>query len=83
MTPKNTLGHVVDPVCGMRIEPKSAKADIDYQGHHLYFCTKVCLDTFKAAPQKYGFDKPKGFWRRFIERMEKANANRTISCSGG
>lgn len=83
MTSKSVLGHVVDPVCGIRLSPGSAQANVNYQGQHLYFCTKACQDAFKAAPEKYGFPKRKGFWRRFIEKMEKATAERPISCSRG
>ena len=83
MTSKNVPGYVVDPVCGMSIAPTSAQADVNYQGQHLYFCTTACQHAFKAAPEKYGFAKRKGFWRRFIEKMEKASAERPISCSRG
>jgi Cu+-exporting ATPase len=46
-------GGVVDPVCGMTVDPHSAKHRADYRGHTYYFCNPGCRTKFVADPQKY------------------------------
>ena len=42
-----------DPVCGMEIDPKKAKATHDYQGKTYYFCSPACQANFTKEPDKY------------------------------
>jgi Cu+-exporting ATPase len=42
-----------DPVCGMTIDPHTAKHRADYRGHTYYFCSAGCRTKFIADPQKY------------------------------
>lgn len=42
----------VDPVCGMPVAVDQGYAEV-YQGRLLRFCSRRCLDTFDAAPQRY------------------------------
>jgi Cu+-exporting ATPase len=42
-----------DPVCGMSVNPSTAKFKTDYQGKTYYFCCGGCEEKFKAAPEKY------------------------------
>jgi Cu+-exporting ATPase len=44
---------VVDPVCGMTVDPHSARHRADYQGHTYYFCSAGCRTDFINDPQKY------------------------------
>jgi Cu+-exporting ATPase len=44
---------VVDPVCGMTINPGSAAGSLDHGGTTYYFCSKHCLASFQADPAKY------------------------------
>jgi P-type Cu+ transporter len=46
-------GGVIDPVCGMTVDPHSAKHRTDYRGHTYYFCNAGCRTKFIADPQKY------------------------------
>jgi len=46
-------GQVIDPVCGMTVDPHTAKHRADYQGHSYYFCCAGCKTKFTADPQKY------------------------------
>jgi Cu+-exporting ATPase len=43
----------LDPVCGMTVDPHTAKHRADYQGHTYYFCNPGCRTKFIADPQKY------------------------------
>ena len=50
-TPANK--EVVDPVCGMTIDPADAVGHVDYQSHTYFFCAESCLQRFKADPARY------------------------------
>jgi len=43
----------VDPVCGMSVDPATAAATVDYEGHTYYFCGKGCAKSFSADPGRY------------------------------
>lgn len=43
----------LDPVCGMSVDPKSAPAQITYDGKPYFFCSLHCLKKFEADPQPY------------------------------
>jgi len=51
--PVETPGAVIDPVCGMRVDPATAKARADYRGESYYFCCTGCQAKFAADPEKY------------------------------
>ena len=42
-----------DPVCGMDVDPKTAKHTSVYQGKTYYFCAPGCKKAFDAEPHKY------------------------------
>ena len=44
---------VIDPVCGMEIDPKTAAGKSDYQDKTYYFCSVGCKQTFDQDPAKY------------------------------
>lgn len=44
---------VTDPVCGMSIDPTTAAAHADHNGHTYHFCSQHCHDTFSANPDQY------------------------------
>jgi Cu+-exporting ATPase len=48
-----TEGGALDPVCGMTVDPHTAKHRADYRGHTYYFCAAGCKTKFTADPQKY------------------------------
>jgi len=50
---KDTTAKVVDPVCGMKIDPTDAAATRDHDGTTIYFCSKGCAETFDADPHRY------------------------------
>ncbi len=50
--------EVLDPVCGMMIEPAGAAATCDYKGQTYYFCMTDCADKFKADPGTYLQPRP-------------------------
>ena len=46
-------GGVLDPVCGMTVNPHTAKHQASHHGHPYYFCSAGCRTKFIADPQKY------------------------------
>jgi Cu+-exporting ATPase len=47
-------GRVTDPVCGMRVDPKTAKGGhFAYKGQDYFFCSQRCHDRFEAEPEKF------------------------------
>lgn len=43
----------IDPVCGMSVDPATAKHTLEHGGQRQYFCSRTCLDKFQAQPGKY------------------------------
>jgi Cu+-exporting ATPase len=44
---------VIDPVCGMAVDPQSTPHRAEYAGHPYYFCSAGCRTKFVADPQRY------------------------------
>jgi len=45
--------QVTDPVCGMEVRPESAAGAWEHEGATYYFCSRPCLERFKAEPQRF------------------------------
>src|SRR5438874_11438626 len=44
---------VVDPVCGMTVDPATAPARVEHDGRTYYFCNPSCAARFRADPRRY------------------------------
>lgn len=42
-----------DPVCGMSVDPATAKAVVEHAGKKYYFCAPGCAAKFTADPERY------------------------------
>ncbi|TWC00572.1 Cu+-exporting ATPase [Bradyrhizobium macuxiense] len=42
-----------DPVCGMKVNPATAKHRFSYKGEEYLFCSGRCRERFEAEPEKY------------------------------
>ena len=71
---------MIDPVCGMEVDPATAAAETCHNGIKVFFCAEGCRDAFLADPERYTKPKHKGFWRRYLARMEKATGGKAMSC---
>jgi len=49
----HTGATAVDPVCGMSVDPATARYKIDHDGRSFYFCSKRCKAKFAENPAKY------------------------------
>jgi Cu+-exporting ATPase len=52
-THPETAESVVDPVCGMTIDPADAVGQFDYKGQTYYFCAESCLEQFRENPEQF------------------------------
>ena len=53
-THEKTGTEVLDPVCGMKVDPKTAKGGAsEYKGRTYYFCNPKCKTKFDHEPEKY------------------------------
>jgi Cu+-exporting ATPase len=50
--------HATDPVCGMSVDPHTAKHRLAHQGQDYFFCSGRCRDRFEAEPAKFLQPKP-------------------------
>src|ERR1700724_1917513 len=46
-------GAVVDPVCGMTVDPAKTAHHATHAGHAFHFCSAGCLSKFAAHPGRY------------------------------
>jgi P-type Cu+ transporter len=44
---------VIDPVCGMKVDPATSKHRHDYKGQTWHFCSNGCRTKFAVDPEKY------------------------------
>lgn len=76
---------VVDPVCGMKVDPQNSDIVSNYNKDIYYFCADACRIAFDHNPEKYLSDisaKPKGFWKRYLDRLNKATGGKPPKCCG-
>lgn len=50
---KDMLPITHDPVCKMRLSPKTASYSASHNGHQFYFCASGCLKKFNKRPASY------------------------------
>jgi YHS domain-containing protein len=74
---------VIDPVCGMSVDPETANIMATIEGQHYYFCAEGCRKAFVENPKKFlapECDKPKGWWGRYMARLKKATDGKPMKC---
>ncbi len=50
---KTSGNMVVDVVCGMEVDPKETKIQLEYKNKVYYFCNVDCKSKFENDPEKY------------------------------
>jgi Cu+-exporting ATPase len=51
-------GRATDPVCGMSVDPATARYRAEYDGREYFFCSARCRERFVAEPERFVGDKP-------------------------
>jgi Cu+-exporting ATPase len=77
METTTTKAGVIDPVCGMTVDPDRAAGSFEHEGKTYFFCSKSCLNKFK--------DNPTGFVRGKVEpetggRVDGAAESNIYTC---
>ena len=49
----SAVGLARDPVCGMDVDPGTAAGSVEHDGRTIYFCSRHCVEKFKADPARY------------------------------
>jgi YHS domain-containing protein len=81
---KDSPTQVVDPVCGMTVEPGQTQFVSVHEGRRYWFCAEACRKAFEKNPKKYLVPKSsnkKGWFARYWERMAKVN-EKELGCGG-
>jgi len=47
------IGAVIDPVCGMTVNPDSAAGSYEHNDETYYFCSRHCLEKFRKDPDAF------------------------------
>ena len=50
---KAASATAIDPVCGMRVDPATARHRTAYHGQDYFFCSGRCRERFEAEPEKF------------------------------
>jgi Cu+-exporting ATPase len=71
MDPKNPAGSAApsqekDPVCGMEVNPATARFKTEHNGKQYFFCCAGCLAKFQANPEKILSAPPKAMGSAFV-----------------
>ncbi|MBI3647607.1 MAG: YHS domain-containing protein [Actinobacteria bacterium] len=51
---------MIDPVCGMEVEPATAAAAWEHEGTVYYFCSVGCMERFREDPDPFLSGDPSG-----------------------
>jgi len=46
-------GLATDPVCGMSVDPATARHRAQHEGKHYFFCGPRCVEQFTAEPERF------------------------------
>ncbi|GIW86385.1 MAG: hypothetical protein KatS3mg108_0709 [Isosphaeraceae bacterium] len=69
-----------DPVCGMDVDPDAAAGSHEFDGKTYFFCSRGCLDKFRADPGRYLGDGKGGPSGRPAPRAEPSPSGTTYTC---
>jgi len=76
-----TDNQIIDPVCGMTVDPDKTDLLAVFQGDNYYFCAEGCRIAFENKPLKYLKPKRKGWLGRYMDRLARAN-EKSFGCAG-
>jgi P-type Cu+ transporter len=49
---------VLDPVCGMTIDPQDSVGSLEFEGRTYHFCAASCQQAFGASPTEFVRNEP-------------------------
>jgi len=54
----SAAGSATDPVCGMSVDPATARHKAEFAGKTYYFCSAGCREKFLAEPRRFVSETP-------------------------
>lgn len=73
----------IDPVCLMKVDPKTNQIKSVVDTETYYFCAEGCKKEFESDPKKYlstSLPQKKGWWGRYLDRLQKATGGKPMKC---
>jgi len=80
---RTSKNKVVDPICGMKVDPCNTALTAEYENMKFYFCAEGCLKAFEKNPEKYkagAAARKKGIWGRYLDRLNKSTDGKAMKC---
>lgn len=77
METTTTKAGVIDPVCGMTVNPDRSAGSFEHGGKTYFFCSKSCLNKFKDNPAAFLGDVEKP---ETVSRVDGAAESNTYTC---
>ena len=80
---EQSLDVLIDPVCLMKVSSKNSGIKYTYHAKTYHFCAEGCKQEFESDPDKFlspGPPKKKGWWGRYLDRLEKATGGKSMKC---
>jgi len=62
-----------DPICGMDVREEGARHILHFERETIYFCSKICQETYTQQSGKRKSSAKKGPLGRFLEKLAKQN----------
>lgn len=53
MANNSATASAIDPVCGMEVDPATAKHTAEHRGRTYGFCSLMCKNAFEDDPERY------------------------------
>lgn len=72
-TTTTTRAGVIDPVCGMTVDPDTAAGSFEHEGLTYFFCSKSCLNKFTHDPESFVGGGTEPETARGIEETAESN----------
>ena len=83
MSATNRSHNQIDPVCQMKVSLDSDVKPVVWESKVYHFCAEPCRQAFVTDPGKYLKSKPakrKGWWGRYLERLNKVTGGKPPCC---
>jgi len=52
-TANESVNRILDPVCGMELDPSLSWLRLSWQEREVHLCSKPCLELFVREPERY------------------------------
>lgn len=75
-----TSAAVIDPVCGMTVDPQNAAGSFEYRGQTYYFCSTHCLHRFSKNPEQFLQTSPHAM-HPLVVGISRSQPSKAVSAS--